>query len=118
MGIRSDISFTLSLTDPNSYEGGELVMETPAGEQSFKLGLGHMIMYPSTTLHRVNPVTKGERLAAVGWIQSTIREAHMREVLYDLDVARRNLFDQQGKTREFDLISKATANLQRLWAEV
>lgn len=118
MGVRSDISFTLSLTDPATYEGGELVMETPGGEQAFKLPAGHLILYPSTTLHRVNPVTTGERLAAVGWMQSAIREAHAREILYDLELARRSVFDKQGKSREFDLISKAAANLQRLWAEV
>lgn len=117
LGVRSDVSFTLSLTDPNDYEGGELVMETPGGEQAFKLQAGHLIMYPSTTLHRVNPVTAGERLAAVGWMQSLVRDANAREILYDLDVARRSLFDSQGKSREFDLISKASANLQRMWAE-
>lgn len=118
MGIRSDVSFTLSLTEPETYVGGELVMETPGGEQAFKLPAGHLILYPSTTLHRVNPVTSGERLSAVGWMHSAIRDAHAREILYDLEIARRGVFDKQGKTREFDLISKATANLQRLWAEV
>lgn len=118
MGLRSDISFTLSLTDPQAYEGGELVMETPGGEQAFKLPAGHLILYPSTTLHRVNPVTSGERLAAVGWMQSGIRDAHAREILYDLEIARRSMFEKTGKSREFDLISKAAANLQRLWAEV
>ena len=118
MGVRSDVSFTLSLTDSDAYQGGELVMETPGGEQAFKLPAGHLILYPSTTLHRVNPVTSGERLAAVGWMQSAIRDAHAREILYDLEIARRGIFDKQGKTREFDLLSKATANLQRLWAEV
>jgi PKHD-type hydroxylase len=118
MGLRSDISLTLSLTDPRTYEGGELVMETPGGEQAFKLPAGHLILYPSTTLHRVNPVTSGERLAAVGWMQSAVRDAHAREILYDLEIARRSMFEKTGKSRDFDLISKATANLQRLWAEV
>lgn len=118
LGLRSDVSFTLALTDPADYEGGELVMETPGGEQAFKLQAGHMIMYPSTTLHRVNPVTKGERLAAVGWMQSAVRDPNAREILYDLDVARRTIFDKNGKTREFDLITKASANLLRMWAEM
>lgn len=117
MGIRSDISFTLSLTYPDAYAGGELVMETPGGEQAFKLQPGHMILYPSTTLHRVNPVTMGERVSAVGWMQSMVRDALAREILYDLDVARRSIFDQQGKTREFDMISKASANLLRMWTD-
>jgi PKHD-type hydroxylase len=117
MGIRSDVSFTLSLTDPAQYDGGELVMETPGGEQAFKLAAGQLILYPSTTLHRVNPVTRGERLAAVGWMQSAVRDPNAREILYDLDVARRNIFDAQGKTRDFDLISKASANLLRMWTD-
>jgi PKHD-type hydroxylase len=117
MGVRSDVSFTLSLTPPDAYDGGELVLEMPAGEHAFKLQPGHMILYPSTALHRVEPVTRGERLAAVGWMQSAVRDAHAREILYDLDLARRSLFDKNGKTREFDLITKASANLLRLWME-
>jgi PKHD-type hydroxylase len=117
MGVRSDVSFTLALTKPEDYEGGELVMETTAGEQAFKLPAGHVIAYPSTTLHRVAPVTRGERLAAVGWLQSQLRDPQHRELLYDLDLARRSLFDREGKTREFDLMSKVSANLLRLWAE-
>jgi PKHD-type hydroxylase len=117
MGLRSDVSFTLALADPNDYDGGELVMETTAGDQGFKLQPGHMIIYPSTTLHRVEPVTRGERVSAVGWIQSQVRDAHKREILYDIEIARRGIFDQQGKTREFDLMSKASANLLRLWTD-
>jgi len=115
--LRSDVSFTLFLADPSSYEGGELVMETPGGEQTYKPRAGQMITYPSTTLHRVTPVTKGERVAAVGWCQSYIREADKREILYDLDVARRAIFDKDKKTREFDLMSRCHANLMRMWAD-
>jgi PKHD-type hydroxylase len=116
--VRTDISFTVFLTEPKDYDGGELVMETTAGEQAFKPELGHMIIYPSTTLHRVTPVTRGERWAAVGWCQSQIRDPGQREILFDLDTARRNLFDKTGKTREFDILSKAQANLMRMWADV
>jgi PKHD-type hydroxylase len=116
--LRSDVSFTLFLTDPAEYEGGELVMETSAGEQSFKPPAGQMIIYPSTTLHRVEPVKKGERVAAVGWCQSQIRDPAQREILYDLDMARRGVFDKGGKTRDFDLISKAHANIMRMWADI
>jgi PKHD-type hydroxylase len=115
--LRSDISFTLFLADPASYDGGELVMETSAGEQPFKLKAGEMIMYPSTTLHRVTAVTRGERLAAVGWCQSYIRDTAHREILYDLDVARRGIFEKEKKSREFDVISKSHANLLRMWAD-
>jgi PKHD-type hydroxylase len=116
--LRSDVSFTLFLSEPNEYDGGELVMETTAGEQKFKPSAGQMIIYPSTTLHRVTPVTKGERVAAVGWCQSQVREPGQREILYELDTARRALFDKDGKTREFDIISKAHANLMRMWADI
>ena len=115
--LRSDISFTLFLADPNAYDGGELVMETSAGEQPFKLRAGHMIIYPSTTLHRVTPVTRGERIAAVGWCQSYVRNADQREILYDLDIARRGIFEKEKKSREFDVISRSHANLLRMWTD-
>jgi PKHD-type hydroxylase len=118
MNLRSDISFTLALSDPSDYDGGELVMETPGGEQDFKLPAGHMIIYPSTTLHRVQPVTRGERKSAVGWIQSQVRHAHHREMLYDLEIARRSMFEKTGKSRDFDLITKVAANLAREWTEI
>jgi PKHD-type hydroxylase len=115
--LRSDISFTLFLASPDSYDGGELVMETVGGEQAYKPKAGAMIIYPSTTLHRVTPVTKGERLAAVGWCQSYIRDAAKREILYDMDIARRGIFEKDKKSREFDVISRCHANLMRMWAD-
>ena len=115
--LRSDVSFTLFLSDPQTYEGGELVMETSGGEQAYKLNRGDMIAYPSTTLHRVNPVTSGERMAAVGWSQSYVRDQNQREILWELDVARRGIFEKEKKSREFDVISKAHANLLRMWAD-
>jgi PKHD-type hydroxylase len=116
--MRTDISFTLFLDDPDSYDGGELVTDTSAGEQSYKLPAGSVVLYPSSTLHRVEPVTLGQRRVAIGWIQSTIREPAQREVLFDLDTARRQLFERAGKTAEFDLLTKSLANLQRFWAEI
>jgi len=115
--LRSDVSFTLFLSDPQSYAGGELVMESSGGEQAYKLNRGDMIAYPSTTLHRVNPVTSGERMAAVGWSQSYVRDQNQREILWELDVARRGIFEKEKKSREFDVISKAHANLLRMWAD-
>ena len=115
--LRSDISFTLFLSEPATYDGGELVMEENGREQNYKPKAGQMIIYPSTTLHRVTPVTKGERLAAVGWCQSYIRDAEKREILYDLDIARRGIFDKEKKSREFDVISRCHANLMRMWAD-
>ncbi|MBA1145715.1 Fe2+-dependent dioxygenase [Ectothiorhodospiraceae bacterium WFHF3C12] len=115
--LRTDLSFTLFLCDPDSYDGGELIMDTTAGEQSYKLPAGAMVLYPSSTLHRVDPVTRGERLAAVGWVQSQVRDPRHRELLFDLETARRRIFETQGKTPEFDLVSKSLANLLRMWVE-
>ncbi|MFT3809502.1 MAG: Fe2+-dependent dioxygenase [Micropepsaceae bacterium] len=116
-GRRTDVSVTVFLSNPESYEGGDLVIETAAGEQRVKLPAGAAIIYPATSLHRVEPVTKGERLACVGWIESRVRDGAAREILFDLERARRALFQQHGKTPEFDLIAKVTANLLRRWGE-
>jgi PKHD-type hydroxylase len=114
---RSDVSFTLFLSSPSSYEGGELVIECSDGDRTYKLEAGSAIIYPSSTLHWVEPVVEGVRLAAVGWVQSLVRDASDREILFDLDTARRSIFAKEGKTIEFDLISKSYANLLRKWAE-
>ncbi|MGF1589391.1 MAG: Fe2+-dependent dioxygenase [Pleurocapsa sp.] len=115
---RSDLSFTLFLNSPQDYEGGELVIEGLQSEQSYKLEAGSAIVYPSTTLHRVNPVIKGTRLVVVGWVQSIIRDASDREILFDLETARRAIFAKSGKVPEFDLVSKSIANLLRKWADL
>jgi PKHD-type hydroxylase len=114
---RSDVSFTIFLSPPESYEGGELTIESIEDERTFKLESGSIVLYPSSFLHRVETVTAGERLVCVGWIQSLIRHPYQREILFDLDTARRSIFAQQGKTIEFDLISKTHSNLLRLWAD-
>ncbi len=116
-GVRSDVSFTLFLSPPDSYDGGELVIDTPTGEEAFKLEAGSLVAYSATTLHKVAPVTRGERLVAAGWVRSYIRDAGKRELLFDLDTARRRLFDREGKTAEADLLAKCAANLLRLWCE-
>jgi PKHD-type hydroxylase len=115
--LRSDVSFTLFLNSPDEYEGGELVIEGADDEKAYKLEAGTIIIYPSSTLHRVNTVTKGTRIVVVGWVQSLVRDASQREILFDLDTARRAMFAREGKTPEFDLISKSVANLLRKWAE-
>lgn len=116
-GVRSDVSFTVFLNGSADYAGGELVLERPEGEQSFKLEAGDAVLYPSTFLHRVNPVERGTRLVAVGWAQSLVRRAEWRELLFELDTARRALFAKHGKTPEFDLLSRCLSNLLRGWAE-
>ncbi|MBE9127418.1 MULTISPECIES: Fe2+-dependent dioxygenase [unclassified Coleofasciculus] len=114
---RSDVSFTLFLSYPATYEGGELVIECSDGDRTYKLEAGSAIVYPSSSLHQVESVTDGVRLAAVGWVQSLVRDPNAREILFDLDTARRSIFAKEGKTVEFDLISKSYANLLRRWAD-
>jgi PKHD-type hydroxylase len=116
-GMRTDVAFTLFLSEPGSYDGGELVIESAAGEDAVKLAAGSLVAYPATTLHHVAAVTRGARLAAVGWARSLVRDAARRELLFDLDTARRALFARDGKTAEFDLLSKSAANLLRMWME-
>lgn len=116
--VRSDVSVTVFLNDPADYDGGELVIESSGGEQTYKLPAGHAIAYPSTTLHRVEGITRGTRLVAVTWVQSLVRSAEDREILFDLDLARRATFQQHGKTHEFDLIAKSYANLLRKWSDL
>lgn len=116
-GVRTDVSFTLFLSEPESYDGGELVIEDSEGENPVKLPAGSLYLYPSTTLHRVEPVRSGVRLAAVGWVRSLVRDADAREILFDLETVRRREFEAGGKTESFDLLSKCLANLLRRWAE-
>jgi len=116
-GLRTDISFTLFLSEPKSYSGGELVIDSAAGEEAIKLPAGSLVAYSSTTLHRVAKVTRGERLVCCGWVRSFIRDAAQRELLFDLDTARRRLFAREGNSADYDLLAKSSANLLRMWAE-
>lgn len=115
--IRTDLAFTLFLSDEEDVDGGELVIEEPAGERIVKLPAGSLVLYPASTLHRVDPVRRGTRIAAVGWLQSLIRDPRHREILFDLQLARREMFAVGGKSDGFDRVSKVTSNLWRLWAE-
>ena len=114
--LRSDVSLTLFLNSPSDYVGGELVIEGVDDERKVKLEAGSLIVYPSSTLHRVEKVTEGTRLVVVAWVQSLVRDPNQREILFDLDTARRSIFAREGKTVEFDLISKSHSNLLRRWA--
>jgi PKHD-type hydroxylase len=115
--LRSDVSVTVFIADPEAYDGGELVIETSGGEESFKLPAGAAVVYPSTTLHRVAEVTRGTREVAVTWVQSLVRSAERRELLFDLERALRALFEREGKSAEFDLLHKVASNLRRMWVE-
>ena len=115
--IRSDIAITIFLSDPRSYDGGELTIFTNGLGSQFKLEAGAAIAYPANTLHHVTPVTRGVRDAAIIWVQSQIRDPAQRELLWDMESAKRLTFSREGKSPAFDLISKSRANLIRMWAE-
>ncbi len=114
---RIDLAFTLFLSDPESYEGGELAIDEPAGMRLFKLPAGAAILYPANTLHQVNTVTSGRRDVAVGWIQSLVREHDKRRVLFELENLRTSMFAETGKTPAFDTLSRNTSDLWRMWVE-
>jgi PKHD-type hydroxylase len=116
-GMRTDVSLTLFLSEPASYRGGELTLEDAEGEEAFKLPAGSLVAYPATSLHQVRQVTDGTRLAAVGWARSYVRSMAHRELLFDLETARREMFARDGKSREFDLVSKSLTNLLRMWMD-
>ena len=111
---RSDLSFTISLTNKENYEGGELVIETINSEKEFKLNAGQMIIYPSTYLHSVKEVKNGERVVCVGWIESYIKSIEEREYLFDLDAGARGILAKNGRSDELDLIFKSYSNLLRV----
>ncbi len=114
---RNDIAVTVFLNDPGDYEGGALIMSSPFGEQEIKLPAGHAVVYPSSTLHRVAPVTRGERLAAVTWVQSHVRDPARREILYDVYRMRETLAKLDPDGEAADLAFKTHANLLRMWSE-
>lgn len=116
-GLRTDLSFTLFLSDPETYDGGALIIEDTFEARAIKPAAGDLILYPSTTLHRVEPVTRGERLAVVGWVQSLIRDGAQREILFDLDQSVDACFAAEGKSAQFDRLAKTRSNLLRMWAE-
>jgi PKHD-type hydroxylase len=111
--VRTDISFTLFLSDLDSYEGGALVLRDPAQDRQFRPEAGSAIFYPTGQLHNVAPVTRGERLVCVGWLQSLIRRADQRELLYDLEQVRAGM----SLGGEPILLDKAIGNLLRMWGE-
>lgn len=116
-GKRTDISFTLFLAAPDAYEGGALEIEAPGGTLAIKGEAGSVFVYPSTTLHRVAPVTAGQRVVAVGWVRSLVRTAEQREILFDLDNVIATSRQEGASRATLDRLLKAKANLMRLWAE-
>jgi PKHD-type hydroxylase len=116
--LRTDLAATLFLSDPASYDGGELTIETGLGTPSVKLPAGHMILYPATTRHRVTPVTRGSRMAAILWVQSMVRDERQRELLLDLDRSIQTLSGQLGANNpQLVALTGTYHNLLRLWLE-
>jgi len=115
---RSDLSITIFISQPDEYDGGELTIQTSFGDQSVKLAAGDAVMYPSSSTHRVNEVSKGERLVAVTWLQSMVRDPSQRELLYKLHSAREILLENAKEKEETELVSNAYVNLVRMWSEV
>lgn len=114
---RADVSFTLFLSPPASCTGGELVLETPLGEVLIKPAAGTLVLYETGLMHRVNTVSAGERLALVGWIESTVRSPQAREVLRDLGQAIGQASERANDGMETIRLRRIRANLLRMWAE-
>jgi PKHD-type hydroxylase len=115
--IRTDLSATLFLEAPESYDGGELVIEEGSTSQAVKLAAGDMVLYPATTLHEVRPVTRGARVACFFWVQSLVPEQHKRSILFDMDLAMQKLRGEIGEAHpSLVALTGAYHNLLRLWA--
>jgi PKHD-type hydroxylase len=115
--MRTDVSCTLFLVDPNTYEGGELVFREGYGEQAVKLAAGDVIVYPGTTVHEVTPVTRGARIACFFWIESMVREEDRRNLLFDLDRTIIRLRNVNGDNEETIALTGTYHNLLRMWAD-
>ena len=115
--MRTDVSVTVFLNQPDQYDGGALEIQSAFGAQQVKLPAGAAVVYPSSTLHQVLPVTRGERLAAVTWVESKVRDPNRREILADIDRIRRKLHADDASSPEADAAFKTYANLLRMWME-
>ena len=115
--VRTDISCTLFLNNPDDYDGGELCMADTYGEQAIKLPAGHLVIYPGTSLHQVKPVTRGHRLACFFWIESMVRSDEQRRLLYELDMNLLALRQAHGETDETTALTGVYHNLLRMWVD-
>lgn len=115
--VRADVSATLFLSDPQTYDGGELVINDTFGQQNIKLQAGSMVIYPSSSVHQVTPVTRGERVACFMFIQSMVRDPNQRRLLYEMDMALLQLRQNIGETEAVVNLTGTYHNLLRQWAE-
>ena len=117
--VRTDISCTLFLSDPAEYDGGELMVEDTFGEHRVKLAAGDLVLYPGTSVHRVEPVTRGHRVASYFWIQSMVRSDEQRRLLFDMDNHLRHLRSNYGETDAGVIgLTSTYHNLLRMWLDV
>lgn len=114
--VRTDLSCTVFLNDPQAYDGGELTIHDTYGTQSIKLPAGSAVLYPGTSLHEVRPVTRGQRLASFFWVESMVRSDEQRRLLFDLDMNLLKLRQQHGETPECTALTGTYHNLLRMWA--
>lgn len=114
--VRTDLSFTLFFTDPDEYEGGELVIEDTFGCQRVKLPAGDLILYPSSSVHRVEPVTRGARICSFSWLQSLVREDERRRLLFEMDQSIVALRQTHGDSEAVVQVTSCYHNLLRMWA--
>ncbi|UUZ71038.1 Fe2+-dependent dioxygenase [Polaromonas sp. P1(28)-8] len=115
--VRTDVSCTVFLSDPDDYEGGELTIADTYGEQRTKLPAGHAVLYPGTSLHQVQPVTRGQRLACFFWVESLVRSDEQRRLLFDMDMALMQLRQEHGESQATVTLTGAYHNLLRMWAD-
>lgn len=115
---RSDIAVTVFLSDPETYDGGELCIQSQFGPVSVKLAAGSAVVYPASSLHEVTPVTRGERIVCALWAQSLVRDSKQRELLHELDEARQALIQTTPKALVTKKVDQVYANLLRMWADV
>jgi PKHD-type hydroxylase len=116
--MRSDLSFTVFLTDPDSYQGGEFVLQSPYGEERIKGAAGDAIVYPSNMIHRVEPIESGARWAAIGWIQSMLRGDAERQIIHEVLTLREEVVRAFPDSEYQERFDRLHGNLMRLWAEV
>lgn len=115
--VRTDLSATVFLSDPDSYDGGELVIEDTYGRHAVKLAAGDMVLYPGSSLHRVEPVTRGARIACFFWLESLVRETERRRLLFEMDMAILELRTTHGDTRPAVNLTGCYHNLLRMWGD-
>lgn len=116
--VRADLSMTLFLSDPASYDGGELEIHTPSGYVTYKLDRGDAVIYPTTRLHRVRPVTRGQRVACVTWMQSLVKDTEQRELLFQLKSIQENIAAKDLQSPENLMLMQVHSNLMRMWTDL